>query len=142
MNTKIKVLEENLPKKSCAYCKHLSLVGPSENFTYDVKCVILNESPLGEKLCEHFESESTQITSSDLDTLYINFLESLHKIDYSTYLDTIHWKKFKEKVFCPFDDECTICVSNNNLDVYHVNDNFGRETFDDVDVLCNNCLNK
>lgn len=142
MNDKIKALEEKLPKKCCSYCKHLSLEGPNKNFTYDIKCVILDNAPLNAEVCENFDPENTTLNNIDLDTMYIKFLENTIKVDYSTYIKSIHWQVFKEKALNHYENECSNCGCIDNLDVYHINNNFGRETYDDVDILCQNCLNK
>lgn len=142
MNAKIKALEAKLPKKSCSDCKHLSLEGPNKDFTYDIKCVILDTAPLAEITCESFDPENTRFNNIDLDNLYVNFLESTLKVNYSTYLKSLHWKVFKEKALNHFENECSKCGCIDNLEVYHINDTFGRETYDDVNVLCQNCLNK
>lgn len=140
MNTKIKVLEEKLPKKCCSYCNHLSLEGPNDDFTYDIKCVLSNSTPLNGDSCNDFSPEYTNLNHVDLDTLYLKFLESAIQVDYASYLNSLHWKLFKEKTLDFYDYECSKCGCSDNLNVYHINDNFGRETFDDVNVLCENCL--
>ena len=140
MNTKIKVLEEKLPKKCCSYCSHLSLEGPNDDFTYDIKCVLSDSTPLNGDLCSNFHPENTNLNHIDLDELYLKFLDASIRVDYSSYLNSLHWKLFKEKALSYYDYECSKCGSNENLNVYHIRDNFGRETFEDVDVLCNNCL--
>jgi hypothetical protein len=140
MNRYIKVLEEKLPKKCCSYCNHLSLEGPNDDFTYDIKCVLSNSTPLNGDLCENFSPEYTNLNNIDLDTLYLKFLESNIKVDYSSYLKSLHWQIFKEKALNYYDYECTKCGCIESLDVYHINDNFGRETYDDVNVLCESCL--
>ncbi len=142
MSTKIKVLEEKLPKKSCSYCKHLSLEGPNKDFTYDIKCIMTDLTPVNGDLCENFDPENTKLNSNDLDNLYMKFLESTIQVDYCTYLNSIHWKLFRERALNHYNFECSNCGCSDSLEVYHLNDNFGRESYDDVDVLCQNCLNK
>ena len=141
MNTKIKNLEEKLPKKCCSYCKHLSLEGPNKDFTYNIKCIIPDDIPLNADLCENFDPENTNFNTSDLDAIYIKFLESNLRVDYNSYLKSLHWQIFKEKALNHYNNQCSKCGCNENLNVYHKNKHLGRETYDDVNILCENCLN-
>ncbi|MBC6003863.1 hypothetical protein ACQQ2T_11905 [Paraclostridium tenue] len=141
MNTKIKNLEEKLPKKCCSYCKHLSLEGPNKDFTYNIKCIISDDIPLNADLCENFDPENTNFNTSDLDAIYIKFLESNLRVDYNSYLKSLHWQIFKEKALNHYNNQCSKCGCSENLNVYHINKYLGRETYDDVNILCENCLN-
>ena len=140
MNTKIKEIEEKLPKNCCSFCKHLSLQGPDEKFRYEIKCIMLDSKPVPNNYCEYFEPEYTKLNHSDLDIMYINFLETALRIDYSSYLKTIHWQLFKEKALVHYNNKCSKCGSSENINVYHKLKNLGRESFEDVEVLCQNCL--
>lgn len=142
MNTKIKEIEEQLPKNCCSFCRHLSLQGPDEKFRYEIKCIMLDATPAPEKYCEYFESEYSNLTHKDLDIMYINFLETALKIDYTSYLKSIHWQLFKEKALNHYNHKCSKCENTENLNVYHKVKNLGRENFEDVEVLCHNCLEK
>lgn len=142
MNTKIKEIEEKLPKNCCSFCKHLSLEGPDKNFKYEIKCILLNGTPIPGDKCEYFESEYSKLNAQDLDIMYINFLESSLKVDYSVYLKTIYWQLFKEKTLTHYENKCILCTSTENLDVYHKIKNLGRENFEDVEVLCKDCSTK
>ena len=141
MNTKIKFLEEKLPKKCCSYCKHLSLEGPNKDFTYDIKCIILDKTPIDIDSCENFDPENASINNIDLDNMYIKFLESTLRADYNSYLKSLHWQLFKEKTLDYYGNKCSKCGCSDNLDVYHINKNLGRENYEDVKVICENCLN-
>ncbi|MGL5712672.1 MAG: hypothetical protein ACRCX2_06610 [Paraclostridium sp.] len=142
MNTKIKEIEEQLPRNCCSFCKHLSLQGPDENFRYEIKCIMLDDTPIPGNACNCFDPEYTHLNNIDLDTMYINFLETALRIDYSDYLDSMHWQLFKEKALTYYGNKCCICNSEENLDVYHKIKNLGREDFNDVKVLCFDCNSK
>lgn len=139
MNNKLKELEEKLPKNCCSFCSHLSLKGPNSDYKYDIKCVIFNICPKPTNSCEFFEPEYTTLSTENLDTTYINFLETCLRISYEDYLNSIYWKLFKEKVLFECNHKCSICGSSENLDVYHIQKNLGRESLSDVIVLCLNC---
>lgn len=142
MKNKILELEEILPKQCCSFCTHLSLDGPSDDYKYNIKCIIFNSLPKSQYKCEYFEPEYTNITTSNLDDLYIDFLESCIRANYEDYLKSVHWQLFKEIALNKFNHSCSVCNSSEKLDVYHINPNFGRETLDDVTVLCSHCATK
>lgn len=54
----------------------------------------------------------------------------------------MYWKLFKERTLLENNFTCSICGSTENVDVYHVNKNLGRETSKDVVVKCNKCICK
>lgn len=140
MNNEVKKLEANLPRNCCAFCTHLSFEGPNENYTYDIKCIMLDKEPKPDEYCEYFEPENTKLNTFDLDNLYINFLETCLRVNYTDYLNSIYWKLFKEKVLSEYNYKCSICGSSKNVNVYHLRKNLGRETLNDVMVMCNECL--
>ncbi|MDU2197930.1 MAG: hypothetical protein E7E21_05895 [Peptostreptococcaceae bacterium] len=140
MNNEVKKLEANLPRNCCAFCTHLSFEGPNENYTYDIKCIMLDKEPKPDEYCEYFEPENTKLNTYDLDNLYINFLETCLRVNYTDYLNSIYWKLFKEKVLSEYNYKCSICGSSKNVNVYHLRKNLGRETLNDVMVMCNECL--
>ena len=76
MNKKIKEIEDKLPKDCCSLCSHLTLDGPDEFFKYEIKCVLKDCTPNPQDYCEYFEADHNDLTTSDLDNLYLNFLES------------------------------------------------------------------
>lgn len=142
MNKKIKEIEDKLPKDCCCMCSYLSLEGPDDFLKYEIKCVLHNSTPNPKDYCEYFEAEHSDLSTSDLDNLYLNFLEACLKVKYEDYLDSIYWKLFREQILYKNHYRCTICHSNENVEVYHLNKKFGRETEDDVILLCSKCLKK
>ena len=122
-------LEDSLPRNCCEFCTHLSLDGPNKNYTYDIKCIMLDKEPNLDEDCEYFEPENSKLNTYDLDNLYINFLETCLRINYNDYLNSIYWKLFKEKVLIEYNYKCSICSSSKNVNVYHLRKNLGRETF-------------
>lgn len=139
MNNKLKELEENLPKNCCSFCTHLSFKGPDEDFRYDIRCIILDTIPEASSCCDYFEPEYSKLATTDLDNLYINFLDTCLRIDYSEYLKSAYWQLFKENVLREYNHKCCICGSSKNVDVFHLKKSLGRETLDDVMVICNEC---
>lgn len=140
MNNELKEIEEKLPKNCCSFCTHLSLQGPDDDFRYDIRCVILDTIPVLGWCCDYFEPEHTQLTTVDLDNLYINFLDSCLRVDYKTYLNSTYWKLFKQNTIKEHDNKCDICGSKENIDVIHLKKNLGRETQNDIMVVCNECI--
>lgn len=140
MKKSIEELKENLPRECCSFCTHLSLDGPNKDYKYDVKCVLLNSSPILDNNCKYFQAENSNLNVNNLDSSYISFLESCLRCNYDEYLKTIHWKLFKNYAIEKKENKCSVCGSCNNLDVYHINKHLGRETLEDVSVLCDKCL--
>ena len=77
---------------------------------------------------------------------YKNMIKAFKDMDYRTcYLNTEHWKNFKEEALRHFNYKCHKCeidnIDNNvTMDVHHLTYcNIGRETFNDVVVLCREC---
>lgn len=142
MNTKIEELKNNLPKECCSFCNHLSLEGPTDDFEYNIKCVLLDALPTINKPCKFFEPESCDLTVDNLNELYLNFLEACIKVKFENYLNSTHWKIFKNYAIEQSNHTCSICGNNENLNVIHDYKNLGRETLEDVLVVCNNCISK
>ncbi len=142
MNNKSNSLEDTLPKNCCTFCSHLSLEGPDQDFKYHINCIVKNIIPNPNDCCEFFDKESTQLTVSDFDNLYLDFLETSLRISYKDYLNSIYWKLFKEQTLKRHNYRCCICDSNKDVDVYHLNDKLGRETSEDIIVLCTKCVAK
>lgn len=140
MKKDTKILEDTLPKNCCTFCSHLTLDGPDENFRYHIKCVISNKIPRFTNCCKFFDQEHTNLTTCDLDDLYLDFLETSLRIKYEDYLKSLHWQLFKTNTLKKCNYTCSICNSTDNVDVYHVNKKLGRETDEDVVVLCSKCL--
>ncbi|MGL5346524.1 MAG: hypothetical protein ACRDA3_04180 [Peptostreptococcaceae bacterium] len=142
MKNNLLELKESLPKQCCSFCTHLSLDGPNDDYKYNIKCIIFNSIPKIQGQCEYFEPEHTDLNTLDLDDMYICFLDTCLRVSYEDYLKSIHWKLFKETALDHFKNSCSICSSNENLNVYHINPALGRESFEDVCVLCSNCASK
>lgn len=140
MDNKINELKKNLPKESCSFCTHLSLDGPDENFKYNVKCIIFDSLPKCKDNCEYFESEYSGLNTYDLDDLYIKFLDYCLRVPYYEYKKSIHWKLFKDYALNSLGNKCCKCGHEENLDVVHINKNLGRETLNDVEIMCSNCI--
>lgn len=138
----INKLEESLPKECCSFCSHLSLDGPDADYQYNIKCIMLDALPESNTRCEFFSPERTTLTTEDLDNLYINYLEACIKVNYDNYLNSIHFKLFKEKALSHYNNKCVLCGCNNNLEIHHVNKKLGRESLDDVFVVCSDCIAK
>ena len=139
MNKDNKILEDKLPRNCCTFCSHLSLEGPDENFRYYIKCVINNKIPKPTDYCQFFNQEYTNLTTCDLDFLYLDFLETSLRIKYEDYINSLYWKLFKENILKKYNYTCSVCNSLDNINVYHINKKLGRETDEDVVVLCNKC---
>ena len=71
MNKEMNKLEDSLPRNCCEFCTHLSLDGPNKNYTYDIKCIMLDKEPNLDEDCEYFEPENSKLNTYDLDNLYI-----------------------------------------------------------------------
>ena len=75
--------------------------------------------------------------------LYSQLLKKFNGMAYVDYLNTEHWKHFRDQVFVFYNRECQVCKSKTNLNVHHKTyDNRGRETFNDIILLCNECHKK
>lgn len=72
---------------------------------------------------------------------YDALMEQFKYLDYSTYLRTKHWMRFKEEALKNTSYKCQACnINTTDLSVYHKStNNLGRETFDDIIILCENC---
>lgn len=142
MNNNNKILEEKLPKNCCTFCSHLNLEGPDENYRYHIKCVITNEVPVPSDCCKYFDQEHTNLTTNDLDYLYLDFLETSLRIKYEDYRKSLYWKIFKDNILNKYGLSCSQCNSTKDVDVYHINKKLGRETDEDVIILCSDCSSK
>lgn len=89
-----------------------------------------------------FELPSAKLLNLDkINELYDSLLAEFKSMDYQTYLKTKHWLGFKEKVLRNNGLKCQLCnTCDTVLSVHHNNyENRGRETFNDVIVLCGEC---
>jgi hypothetical protein len=76
----------------------------------------------------------------DIDDIYFKYTNGCLDMDYNKYLSTYHWKHFRKEAYKFYNYECSLCKSKDNLNLHHKNyDNLGRETFNDVILLCNKC---
>lgn len=75
---------------------------------------------------------------------YIETLNQLREMDYKEYLETDHWLHFRQEAYKWASYKCQLCdKSQTTLNVHHKNyENKGRETFNDIIVLCHNCHKK
>jgi len=74
---------------------------------------------------------------------YKDVIYNLKSLDYQDYLKTNHWKHFVEECKKFFNNKCQICGNKEKLQVHHNNyKNRGRETFNDVVLLCKDCHSK
>jgi 5-methylcytosine-specific restriction endonuclease McrA len=71
-------------------------------------------------------------------------LWQLRNMPYNLYLQTDHWQHFRLKALDNAKYICQLCNSKEKkLDVHHrTYENRGRETFNDVIVLCDGCHKK
>lgn len=63
--------------------------------------------------------------------------------DYSTYLQTNHWKALRKKVYEKYNSECQRChdsVTSESADVHHRSyKRLGNEKIEDLVLYCNKC---
>lgn len=76
-----------------------------------------------------------------IDGTYNISVWQLQNMPYKLYLETEHWKHFRAETLKFAQYKCQLCNSKDTeLNVHHKNyDNVGRETFNDVIVLCKLC---
>ncbi len=139
MSDKLHELERVLPRESCSFCTHLSLVNTDDS-KYNIKCVLFEDLPKDEKYCNYFEPEHSKISTYNLNNMYIEFLEYCIRAPYSEYKKSIHWKLFREYALDNLGHKCSVCGCSDNLDVVHINKKLGRETLEDVAVVCFDCV--
>lgn len=139
MNNKLYEFEKNLLEIFCFFCIYFLFKGFSLDYRYDIRCVILDIKFDFRGCCEYFELEYIELNIGDLDNLYINFFEICFKVNYNDYINFMYWKLFKERILLENNFKCFICGLIENVDVYYVNKNLGREIFKDVVVKCDKC---
>jgi hypothetical protein len=62
---------------------------------------------------------------------------------YKNYLNSRHWKLYKEKYINIYRKECAVCKSKVKLNFHHKTyENVGNESLDDVVILCRECHEK
>jgi len=93
---------------------------------------------LSEFQCRHCDSgEPVNVQVAN----YIASMAVTHykSMEYTEYLQTEHWKRFRDS-YKKNHSECELCSSTAQLQLHHKNyKNLGRETFDDVTLLCGSC---
>lgn len=73
----------------------------------------------------------------------VYYLNEDAKSTYDDYLLSPHWLEFKKEVLKFYGKKCSHCGDTKKLNVHHLNyDCLGKETFNDVIVLCQNCHKK
>ena len=74
---------------------------------------------------------------------YDKAIHILMTMNYNDYLMTRHWQLFRGEALKFYNNRCVVCGSTEKLCVHHNNyDNRGRETFNDVIVVCDSCHKK
>jgi len=88
--------------------------------------------------------EPNEIALEKINNAYDSLIEEFKYLDFATYLRTKHWVYFKEEALKKACFKCQACnTSDRVISVHHNNyNNLGRETFEDVIVLCETCLVK
>jgi hypothetical protein len=73
--------------------------------------------------------------------IYCKYMGWLNSLPYDEYLKTEHWQHFRREALKDAQQRCRVCnVMGVELNVHHNNySNRGRETFNDVVVLCKTC---
>jgi hypothetical protein len=70
---------------------------------------------------------------------FVSFILTMNKLQYKEYLNSEHWVNFRKEVYSKR-KRCQKCCSKVKLNIHHITyDNLGKETHDDVLVLCNVC---
>lgn len=79
--------------------------------------------------------------ASAIEALYAACIAALKAMPYKDYIKTDHWQHFRKEALKHFNATCQLCGANDTtLDVHHKTYiNRGRETFNDVIVLCRHC---
>lgn len=66
--------------------------------------------------------------------------DELSALPYSEYLLTPHWRRCRERAFAHYGRVCVLCPTSSGLQVHHRNyKRLGRETLEDLIVLCGRC---
>lgn len=73
--------------------------------------------------------------------LYYDYIKEMKSMDYKEYLLTEHWKHFISEAVKYSNYKCQLCNKDHTqLHVHHKTyENRGRETFNDIIVLCAEC---
>ncbi|WP_187296378.1 HNH endonuclease signature motif containing protein [Tepidibacter mesophilus] len=94
------------------------------------------------KIKDSTEVTDHNITLEEFNQKYKEFLDAAKKIDYKLYLQSEHWKYFRDRVLKNH-KACTRCgIKGANLQLHHKSFGYGqkgRENFDSIEVVCKNC---
>ena len=89
----------------------------------------------------YHQNYAGSLTKGQIEELYITCLTQFRMMDYKEYIQTEHWKHFRKEVIEYFNGVCQMCGANDvPVEVHHKTyANRGRETFNDVTLLCRHC---
>ena len=74
------------------------------------------------------------------DKIYEDYIKHMRAMDYNDYIHSEHWRHFREQTLIFYGYKCVVCSDTDKLAVHHKTyENRGRETFNDVIVVCNKC---
>lgn len=97
-----------------------------------------------ERIIDYIGEQVTKVIDYKADVdLYTQMLNALKYMPYNEYLTTEHWLHFKDEVLKFYRYSCQVCNSKSHLNVHHKTyENRGRETFNDVILICSECHEK
>lgn len=102
-----------------------------DNFNRYVYSILKNN---GLNYSKYFKTDKQEV-----ENLYLQLIQRLKKLEYDEYLQTTHWRNFREQAIL-FYQKCKLCNTQEKLCVHHsCYENIGKETFNDVVVLCESC---
>jgi hypothetical protein len=103
-----------------------------------VKQKQVEEEKIKQEIKNNWDKVSLNFTAS-----YDEILNTLKYMPYEEYLQTDHWLHFRDETLKWAQNKCQLCNDTKNLHVHHKTyENRGRETFNDVIVLCKDCHRK
>ncbi|MCK4623146.1 MAG: HNH endonuclease [Desulfuromonadales bacterium] len=109
-------------------------------------CQDLGFNYLHQEKAQDIELRLQNDISADYTDEYEEFINSLRKMPYKNYLRTKHWRHFRSEEIKFFQNKCQMCSSiekEYSLHLHHNSyKNRGRETFNDVILLCKKCHQK
>lgn len=112
----------------------------SEMHGREKKFVLVGSSFYCSRVLDYLIDEEAPEDKPIKDTKYKELLDYLRYMDYKEYIHSEHWAHFREQALVYANFKCSICDSSKNLSVHHKTyKNRGRETFNDVIVVCGEC---
>lgn len=95
-------------------------------------------------MAENILSDEEHVQCNIVNRAYDIVQDQLRVMDYKAYLLTDHWSHFRSEALKNAGDKCQVCgCTDKQLHVHHnTYENRGRETFNDVVVLCCDCHKK